>query len=167
MNYLSAQNKPLTVGRQKGIALVEFSVGVIVLLVVMLGVAEAGRAFYSFNTLTKSVRGGVRYIADNALNNVPAVDLTAQKITETQNMVVYGQTTVGTAVLPSLAPGDVDIAQTFPSGTINPYIQVTASYDYTPIFGVIPALGLGGESRDFAFTMKARSTMRVSRRGAR
>ena len=147
--------------RQKGIAVVEFAVGVIILIVVMLAAAEAGRAFYSYQTLTKAVRNGVRYIASNSLNDVPAVELTNQKIADTRNMVIYGQLLAGTPVLPSMDPDSIDVVQAFPSGGVNPYIQVTANYNYTPIFGAIPSLGLGGSPHDFAFTMRVRSTMRV------
>ena len=90
--------------KQKGIAMVEFAVGVIILLLLMLVVAEAGRAFFSYNTLTKAVRGGVRYIAANALkeDDSQVVSLTNQKITETRNMVIYGDLGGGTPVLPSV-----------------------------------------------------------------
>ena len=161
MAYCVTTVRPVAFKRQKGIAVVEFAVGVILLLVVMLAVAEAGRAFYSYQTLTKAVRGGVRYISANALNNIPVVELTVQKITDTRNMVIYGQLSGGTPVLPSMVPGSIDVAQVFLSGGINPYVQVTANYNYTPIFGTIPSLGLGSSSHDFAFTMQARSTMRV------
>lgn len=147
--------------RQKGIAIVEFAVGVIVLLVVMLVVAEVGRAFYSYQTLTKAVRNGARYIASNVINEVSVVGLTGQKIDDTRNVVIYGQVAPGTPVLPSMVPGSIDVVQAFPSGAGTPYIEVTASYNYAPIFGAIPALGLSGTAHDFGFTMQARSTMRV------
>lgn len=146
---------------QKGVAVVEFAIGVIILLVVMLVAAEAGRAFYTYNTLTKAVRSGVRYIASNALNAVPVVDLTDQKITDTRNMVIYGQLSGGTPVLAGMIPTSITVAEAFPSGAGTSYVQVAASYNFTPIFGTIPALGLGGSSHNFAITMQAESTMRV------
>ena len=155
--------RQLTFRHQKGIAVVEFAIGVIILLVLMLVAAEAGRAFYTYNTLTKAVRTGVRYIASNALNDVPVVDLTNQKITDTRNMVIYGQVSGGNAVLSGMIPNSIDVVETFPSGGSTSYVQVTASYNFTPIFGTIPALGLGGSSHNFAVTMQAESTMRVQK----
>lgn len=158
---VSVHQKSRPYARQKGIASIEFAVSVILLLVLMLAVAELGRAFYSYNTLTKAVRSGVRYISDNALNTVGVVALTGQKIADTRNMVIYGQLNAGTPVLPSMDASSIDVVQAFPSGVANPYVQVTANYEFTPIFAAIPTAALNGGTHNFTFTMQARSTMRV------
>jgi Flp pilus assembly protein TadG len=52
-----------TVGRQSGLAAVEFAITLPVLLLLMLGTAELGRMLSQYDTLTKSVRDGCRYVA--------------------------------------------------------------------------------------------------------
>ena len=164
MACLPAQNPIKSKHHQQGIAIVEFAIGVILLLVVILVVAEAGRAFYSYNTLTKTVRNGARYVSVNALDTVGTVRLSNQLIDDTRNVIIFGGLPGGGApVLPSMVPSEIDVVQAFPSGPANPYIEVTATYEYTPLFGSVPALGLGGQSHDFGFTMQARSTMRAVR----
>ncbi len=48
---------------QRGAAAVEFSILIIPLLLMLLGVTEYGRAIYQYNTLTKSVRDATRYLS--------------------------------------------------------------------------------------------------------
>jgi Flp pilus assembly protein TadG len=52
--------------RQKGAAAVEFAILVPFMILMALGVTELGRAFYQYNTLTKSLRDGVRYLSTQA-----------------------------------------------------------------------------------------------------
>ena len=59
-----------TVKRQKGVAALELAIAVPVLLLLLLASAELGRAFYQYNTLTKSVRDGARYLSENSLGAV-------------------------------------------------------------------------------------------------
>jgi len=54
--------------RQRGVAIIEFTIVLPILLVLILAVAEIGRAFLQFNTLTRAVRDSARYVSANALN---------------------------------------------------------------------------------------------------
>lgn len=49
--------------RQKGVAAIEFAILVPMMLLMVFGITEFGRAFYQYNTLVKSVRNGVRYLS--------------------------------------------------------------------------------------------------------
>lgn len=149
--------------KEGGIVVVEFAVGMVVVLLLLLAAAELGRIYYSYNTLTKSVRAGARYLSINALNPAYVVDLTNQVVADTSNIVVSGSTSAGTALLPGFTTGDIVVSQTTaPSGISNPYITVSASYNYSPLVGALPSV-YGSESTSFQFTMVAESTMRVLR----
>lgn len=53
-------------GKQRGIAAIEFAILVPVMLLIVFGITEFGRAFYQYNTLAKSARDGVRYLSTQA-----------------------------------------------------------------------------------------------------
>jgi Flp pilus assembly protein TadG len=122
--------------RQGGQSLLEFAIVLPVLLLLGFGITEFGRAYYQYNTLSKAIREGARYMSSQ-----PYSDAT---IASAQNMVVYGKTT-GTAspVLPGLT---TDMVSVTPGGgigsydAINPPKTVTlqiANYRFVPL---VPAL---------------------------
>ncbi len=143
---------------QRGVAAVEFCIVVPLCLFLFLAVSEFGRAILQYNTLTKAVRDGVRYVADNAMvGQSQIVDLTGPVIAEASNLVAYGNVgATGPTLLPGLAPGNVTITNEG-SGVIS----LTATYGYQPMLGaVLPdLLGTGGQNT--AFTMRAQVTMRA------
>lgn len=143
--------------RQCGIATIEFAIAVPVLLLLMLATAELGRAFYTYNTLTKLVRDGARYVSTVA-NEGGGIDLTSQKTGDTKNLVVYGKTAGGSQpLLPSLTTDQVDV--TSPDAV---HVQVNAVYPYLPMFaGGIPTFGLGSGNISVSFNMSASVTMRA------
>ena len=87
--------------------MVEFTIVLPVLLLLLFGVTELGRALVRYNTLTKAVQDGARYAAAYALlGTTGAVNVDAQLQTEVRNVVVYGNTAgTGTPVLGGLATG--------------------------------------------------------------
>ncbi len=73
--------------RQSGVALVELALVLPLLIVLAVMVTEFGRAFLYYNTLAKSLRDAVRYLA--VLD--PGVATTdPAKLTVARHMVVYG-----------------------------------------------------------------------------
>lgn len=145
--------------RQRGIAMVEFTIVLPLMLLLLVATAELGRAFYEYNTLTKTVRDGARYLADTALDGTTGViDLTDAKIAETANLVVYGNIAgAGGPLLNGLSAADVSVVEVNPT-----HIQVSASYQYSPIFpGGIPTFGLGSGNISTGYTFQAQVTMRV------
>ncbi|MDQ3060669.1 MAG: pilus assembly protein [Pseudomonadota bacterium] len=67
--------------RHGGTALVEFALILPLLLVLTFITTEFGRAMYQYNTLTKSVRDGVRYLS---------VQTPGTHLSEARNLIVYG-----------------------------------------------------------------------------
>ncbi|MFQ5544386.1 MAG: TadE/TadG family type IV pilus assembly protein [Acidiferrobacterales bacterium] len=144
--------------QQRGVAAVEFAIVLPVLLLLMFGTAELGRAFFQYNTLTKAVRDGARYVSRNALDgSLGIVNLTAQVDTETRNLVVYGVAGGGaSSLLPGFTPADVSVVD---AGANN--VTVSATYAYTPMVGAtLPTFGLGS-GPSLAFTLQATVTMRA------
>ncbi len=79
--------------RTKGVAIVEFIIVLPICLILIIATAEFGRVFMQYNTLTKSVRDGVRYVATNALvGSTGVVTINGAVQAQTQNLVVYGNT---------------------------------------------------------------------------
>jgi hypothetical protein len=92
-------------GRQKnnrGVSTIEMSLVLILLLLMVFGITEVGRAFYQYNTLAKAIRDGARYIIKQS-------DLSGQS-GNAKNLVVYGNTAgSGSPLLKNLTPGNVEI----------------------------------------------------------
>jgi Flp pilus assembly protein TadG len=87
----------------RGFAAVEFGLVSTLLVTMLLGASEFGRAMYQYDTLVKSARAGVRY-----LSTAQAGDSTA--ITAAQNLVVCGSTaSCGTPLVPGLTTGMVTV----------------------------------------------------------
>ena len=126
-----------TIIKQRGVAAVEMAIMLPVILLLMLAVAELGRAFYQYDTLSNAVRNGTRYLATNARLPTGVVSISSSVATAAKNLVVYGnETATGTPLLANLAVQDITTTQV---GTDNVSIQVT--YDYVPIFASIPTFG--------------------------
>jgi len=125
---------------QNGQSLLEFAIVLPILLLIAFGITEFGRAYYQYNTLSKAIRNGARYLSSHPYDNA--------NITNTQNMVVYGQSSgSGTPVLPGLTPSMIAVTPsggTSPYDAINPPQSVTVgivSYPFSPLVpGVISVL---------------------------
>jgi Flp pilus assembly protein TadG len=125
---------------QRGMAIVEFTIALPVLLLLLAATAEIGRMLSQYDTLNKAVRDGARYLAANALlgtTGVVTINSTVQ--TATVNLVVTGNTAgTGTALLPTLTASNVTVAS-----VANGYVSVSAAYTYVPMLGArIPTFGL-------------------------
>lgn len=145
--------------RSIGLAAVEFAIILPVVLLIMLATAELGRVLYQYNTLTKAVRDGARYLSSEAINgSTGLIDLDATKLLQTRNLVVYGNIAgTGTSLLPGLAPGQIVI----PDPPTNPqHINVQANYPYQPIFASLPGFGLMSNIST-AWILSAATSMRA------
>lgn len=161
MSRLALRN--LGLFHQRGSAVVEFAIVLPLLLLLTLGTAEFGHAFYRYNTLTKAVRDGARYLAAHARlgdtnvivlgrNGPEGVPLTLA----TQNVTVFGNAYgTGTAVLDGLSVGDINVTV-----ADSEHISVSATYTYSPIFSMVPGFGLGSDIST-ALTLQASVIMRA------
>jgi len=126
-------------------------------LILIMATAEFGRVFMQYNTLTKSVRDGVRYVAANALvGSTGVVSINGAVQAQVQNLVVYGNTVgTGSAILPGLTTGAVTVAS---AG--NSRVSVSVTYPYGPIFVFIPGFFYGGDTST-SYDLQAAVTMRA------
>jgi len=143
--------------RQRGVAAIEMAIALPVLLTLLLATAELGRAFFQYNAVTKSVRGAVRYLADNAINGTTGlVQLTDSSRIEVKNLVVYSDIAgAGEAIVDGLNVADVTVSLIDAN-----HIEVAASFSYQPLFLHIPTFG-STEEVDTGFTLNASATMRA------
>ncbi|MEW5978878.1 MAG: TadE/TadG family type IV pilus assembly protein [Acidobacteriota bacterium] len=87
---------------QRGQSMVELAIALPFLLLLVAGIIEFGRAYYQYNTLSKSVREAARYMTTKAW--------LATERTNATNLVVYGNVTgSGSPVLPGLTTSNVQI----------------------------------------------------------
>jgi Flp pilus assembly protein TadG len=144
--------------RQRGLAIVEFTIVVGILLMLILATAEFGRAFLQYNTLTKSVHDGARHVAGRALfGSTGTVSISPGLETETRNLVVYGNTFgAGSPILPGLSTANVTVVN---AGGGN--ISVSAAYAYAAFFAFIPGFFYGPNTNTSGYTLQTQVTMRA------
>jgi Flp pilus assembly protein TadG len=123
---------------QRGQALVEFSLAIIVFLVLMMGVFDFGRAIYQYNGVAQAAREIARV---TAVHPGPNFTTAAGRSAETQAVIATQK-----GLIPNL--GDPTIQCVAIDGTVitkpctpNDWIRVQIAATYTPI---TPLLGLVG-----------------------
>lgn len=100
----TARRRP---AHQRGVAAVEMGIVLALLVTIVFGITELGRALYQYDALTKSVRAAARYLAvyDSADAAVQA---------RTRCVAVYGNPDCAAAgaapVVPGLTVANVDVA---------------------------------------------------------
>ena len=143
--------------RQRGLALVETAITLPLLLFLMLAASEFTFAFVQHTTLTKAVRDGARYAAEEAIDGTLTMNLTAALRDETRRLVVFGNKAgTGAPVVKNLSVNEVTVSDV---GGNN--VEVNVNYPYTGILGsVLPTFGYGSDIA-LLFTMNATVTMRA------
>ncbi len=121
---------------QGGQSLLEFAVVLPLMLVIAFGVTEFGRAFYQYNTLSKALRDGARYMSSHTYST--------SEQSNAKNMVIYGNTSgTGSPVLPGLTSGQIAV---IPEGGSTPYSEldppewVTVRATGYPFAPLVPSL---------------------------
>ncbi|HKR00763.1 MAG TPA: TadE/TadG family type IV pilus assembly protein [Pyrinomonadaceae bacterium] len=126
---------------ERGAQLVELAIILPIFMFMFGAVAEFGRYFYEYTTLSKATRAGARYLI--------SAKTSAQEDTIAKNIVVYGNPTgTGTPVVKGLTPGNVIVTRTGGSLTVPQTVTVEISgYKYQPAFDLgkmlnMPSLSL-------------------------
>lgn len=151
---------PALPSRQRGLAAVEAAVVLPLLLFLMMATAEVGRYIYTYNSLTKAVEAGVRWLTQNAYLGttlVLDVDANSAKQTTVRNIVVYGNKAgTGQALIAGLSAANVTVAE---SGVDSIQVGIV-NYEYSPMFaGTLNFFGGGG--LDLRVPMNAGVVMRA------
>jgi Flp pilus assembly protein TadG len=103
---------------EKGAAIVEFALVVPLLLLLLWGIVDIGRAFYTLNNLASAVREGARSAAVMATDPTVAANTTLIKTTVTTAFMPIG---------PALEPESVFVT------LANRQVTVRASYPFAPL----------------------------------
>ena len=132
--FTSPRREPHDPRRSRGLAAVEFVITIPVLLLVMLAVAELGRAFVQYDTLSYSIRNSARFVSENAIEGTTGVvNISETVATQARNLAVFGnEGGTGDAALPGFTPGQVEVVN---AGNNN--VEVRAAYPYQPMIGTI------------------------------
>lgn len=144
--------------KQTGAAMVEMVVVTPLMLLLVLGVTELGKALVQYNTLTKSVRDAARHVSGVALlGTTGTVLITPDVEAAAQNLVVFGNLAgTGSPLLPALSPDHISVADVG-----NDMVLVQANYPYVPLTGpVLQTFGFG-DKPGLNVTLTASVTMRA------
>lgn len=88
---------------QRGAALIEFGLTIGILVTIVSGITEFGRAIYQYDTLAKAARDAARYLSTKAPGDAAAVGVA-------QCMAVYGRPIcTGTTLAPGLTTAMVSV----------------------------------------------------------
>jgi TadE-like protein len=143
--------------RENGTQMVELAIVIPVMLIVLGGLAEFGRFFYTYTTLTNAVRGGARHASKWERN----ASWMNGSCAETEKFVVYGGfgcSPSSPAILPGLTESNVVVQANGPS--VNKIDSVTVkivNYKYKPLFDLGKLTGIGSLSLNI--DMNATATM--------
>jgi Flp pilus assembly protein TadG len=108
---------------ERGTQLVELAIVLPVAVLLLASIAEFGRFFHTYTTLSKATRAGARYL----ISQQPGT-----KDAAAQNLVVYGSTTGGTKpVVDKLGAANVKVIYNAAAKTTTVRIE---NYNYEPIF---------------------------------
>lgn len=144
--------------RQRGLALVETAITLPLLLFVMIAAAEFSNVFIQHTTLMKAARDGVRHAAEHVIDGSLTMNLSDQLVTETQNLVVYGERAPAGDAQPLVTGLTVENVAVTRVGAND--VQVRVTYAYTGILGtVLPSFGLGSDT-SMLFDLDATVRMR-------
>ena len=122
----------------KGNELIEFALVLPLLVLLLAGSVEIGRAFYTYNILTKSVRNAARYLSASQMS--PSGVVPGGYVTNARTLAMYGNVTgAGAKIIPNLNSSDITVSGTAsPGSSVNEfYVTVSANYTYSPLFGFV------------------------------
>jgi len=139
--------------REQGTHIVELSIALPIMLVLFGALAEFGRFFYTYSTLTNAVRAGARHACKWEKN-------ASWTFPETSKMVVYGDYTDTSKgpILPGLTTSNVQITANGPSANKVDSVTVKIiNYPYQPLFDLGKLTGISGLSLNI--NLNASATM--------
>ena len=111
--------------RESGQSLVEFAIGVSLLLLILAGVVDLGRGFYSYVVIANAAREGARYGA-----SFPEGDIVGKVIAEAQGSGI------------TLTPADVSVTLLMDPPQGSP-VRVDVHHEFEPWVGrILDFLGL-------------------------
>lgn len=148
--------------KEKGIAIVEATVVLPVLLLLFLAICELGRAFYTYNTLNKTLQNGARYLSSTSRQSSQSqvfldYNPPGGNAYHAQNLILYGDVNKKSkTVLGGLKIGDINFS--IPAAG---FIQIDVNYRYVPIVGPVLSSFDFGSDINMNFILNASVTVRA------
>jgi hypothetical protein len=140
-----------------GLALVETTIVLPILLFLMIACFEVGRMLFVYNSLNKLTRDGARYLSTIALDGTNNIDLSASTVARIKNFVIHGNDAgSGDSLLENLTANDISISN--PSGHL---ITINIDYTFTPVFGSSLSDFGYGSGVNLNFPLRTEVTMRA------
>ncbi|MCG6575555.1 pilus assembly protein [Pseudomonas sp. AF32] len=147
---------------QRGVALVEFTLVLPLMLLLLLAFGEFGRMLYQYNVLLQASRDADRFVAAQAWNStLGGIVLSSTLQTQTKNVAVYGvPSAVGSPVVSGLTTAQVEVAVVG-----SDHVRVTITFPFCPVIGAgncagsIP--GFFGSAMSLGIPLVATTVMRV------
>ncbi|RTR33366.1 TadE/TadG family type IV pilus assembly protein [Shewanella atlantica] len=152
----------MNMSKQQGVAAVEFTIMLPILLLLILTTAELGRAIYQYSNLTRMVRDAGRHLSNSAGDSLSGLDGSFlggcgddsdcnascnNCVAEAKALLVYGKVGGSTPLLAGLSPSDIDVS----GDPATDIVTISVTYDWQPMFGErIGGLGFG-EGIDLGF----------------
>lgn len=133
---------------QQGLAVVEMTLVLPVLLLLIFATAEFSRMLYQYNTLTKVTRDASRFLASDP-------DLSENDV---RSILMNNSTS---EILPGLAVDDTADSTDIDIDVNGEFITVTVSYDWEPIFADILTSFVSDTSFDLSFDLVSTYTVRA------
>ncbi|MGH8437797.1 MAG: TadE/TadG family type IV pilus assembly protein [Pseudomonas sp.] len=135
--------------RQQGVAMVEFTIALPLLLLALLAFGEFGRMLYQYNSLLQGSRDAARFVAGQAWNStLGRVEVSAELECMTQYVAVHGAPSKPPCSLQGI-PANTTVQVSKVAGT-DDHVQVTISYVFSPLIANgIPAFIGGGVALNF------------------
>jgi TadE-like protein len=152
LTVLRSQSSHPALPSDRGQALVETALVLPLLLLIIVGLFDAGRAIWLSNTLATAVREGTRYgIVHGALSGSPTGPGSLSYTPPDTDTVITAQVRKYAAGIPST----LTVLSTWPDGNANrgSRIVVSASFPFTPILAQV----FGGSG--FSVTLRSGSTL--------
>ncbi len=145
------KERPVTARRQRGLAMVETTIVLPLLLLLAMASAEFGHMLNIHNVINKQQQDGARYLSARATyGTTGVVVLDAATVDEARNLVVYGNTLgTGTPLLAGFTIEQVTVSVPSPR-----HIRVAVEYDYRPIFGRVFSMFGYGENLTIDFPLR-------------
>ncbi|MGF1759200.1 pilus assembly protein [Photobacterium sagamiensis] len=139
----------------KGLAMVEFTIILPILLFLLFSILELGRAFFLYTELEKLSRDSTRYLAHVIGGGTGSYALTQDLIDKTSNLAVYGNASGGSdTLLPSLSIDQVSVT------LYGNHVLVEITYPFQPVLSQLPDF-FSGDAISLNFNMTSSYTMRV------
>ena len=123
-----------------GQTLVEFSICLVLFLLLVFGVFDLGRGVYAYNTITHCAREGVRYAVVHGSKSATPVGPAANDVTLANWVYRYA---VG------LQTNNLTVTSSWPDGNVagsNAVVNITVRYTFQPVTAFFTTLTLSNHS---------------------